>query len=228
MSSYLDSLIFGIRDVFDKLGAKLPPRTALQFKGAVTVEDDPESRRTIVTVTGGGGGVTELDGDVTGPSTATVVAKVGGADVAFDHEDSGRVELEGGELVVKPRYLAEVEIDVTDPPSEPIYVVPECLAARITEVLVVVTEKLDGSGEVEVKAGTSAGASDLLDARTIDETTEGIVAGDDYNDLGAKFTAARFYVWRAAKDDEVHVSITPTGTVNSGRIRVRIKGEVIT
>lgn len=68
MASYLDSLIFGIRDVVDKLGTKLPTRTAIQFKGAVTVEDDPENKRTIVTVTGGGGGGPipvggDLDGD---------------------------------------------------------------------------------------------------------------------------------------------------------------------
>lgn len=91
MASYLDSLIFGIRDVFDKLGTKLPTRTALQFKGAVTVEDDPENKRTIVTVTGGGGGVTELDGDVTGPSDDTTVEAIQGVPVDSTPPEDGQV-----------------------------------------------------------------------------------------------------------------------------------------
>src|SRR5690606_33505860 len=100
MSTMLDALL--TKHIIGPDGVERPDRGAIQFKGAVTVEDSPTTGRTIVTVTGGGGGGdVELDGEVTGPASATVVAKVGGADVAFDHEDSGHLTLENGKIVAR-------------------------------------------------------------------------------------------------------------------------------
>ncbi|HEX8795443.1 MAG TPA: LamG-like jellyroll fold domain-containing protein [Polyangiaceae bacterium] len=57
-------------------GTDAPKQKVLNFIG-VTVADDPTNNRTNVTFTGGG----SLSGDVTGPTSATVVGKLNGATV---------------------------------------------------------------------------------------------------------------------------------------------------
>lgn len=114
MSTMLDALL--TKHIVGPDGVERPDRGAIQFKGAVTVEDSPTTGRTIVTVTGGGGGGdVELDGEVTGPASATVVAKVGGAAVAFDDTETGYLAVEDGEIVAKSPPTPDASAVAFDP-----------------------------------------------------------------------------------------------------------------
>lgn len=62
--SLLDDLLPGNRSIFDDGTLITPARDALEFKGSVSVADDANNKRTVVTVAGAG------TGDVVGPSSA--------------------------------------------------------------------------------------------------------------------------------------------------------------
>lgn len=80
--SWLDDLIFGIRTIFWTSGA-MPLRSALEFKGSVTVADNPTTKRTEVTVAGGGGG-----GLPAGGTPGQIVRNIGSGLGEWDDENA--------------------------------------------------------------------------------------------------------------------------------------------
>lgn len=59
-TSFLDETFASLRDIQNDAGQKLPREPTLQFTGSgVAVADDPTGKRTVVTISGGGGDVTE-------------------------------------------------------------------------------------------------------------------------------------------------------------------------
>src|SRR5690606_36105092 len=150
-------------------GVERPDRGAIQFKGAVTVEDSPTTGRTIVTVTGGGGGGdVELDGEVTGPASATVVAKVGGADVAFDHEDSGHLTLENGKIVAREPPTPDASAIAFDPTGTGLS------ATDVQGAIAELDARPAGSDATKIR-GTDVSEDPLLEGQTYVKSAGGIL-----------------------------------------------------
>src|SRR5690606_11331378 len=150
-------------------GVERPDRGAIQFKGAVTVEDSPTTGRTIVTVTGGGGGGdVELDGEVTGPASATVVAKVGGAAVAFDDTETGYLAVEDGEIVAKAPPVPTAADVAFDPSGTG-------LAAEDVQAAIVELDARPAGSDATKIRGTDVSTDPILTGQTYVKSSSGIL-----------------------------------------------------
>lgn len=154
------------------------------------------------------------------------------ADIPFDPSGTGLSAADvQGAIVEASGILATVEIPLPTtgtPTDELVYTVPACIDATITFVLLSVEEQLVGAGDITVRIGTTAGDDDLIIDHVIDSTTPiGHVAGKDISTLGSAWPASSGYVLDVKENDEIHVRVTTSGTVDSGKIRVTVVGVVI-
>lgn len=139
----------------------------------------------------------------------------------------------GGGGGSKTNILASVDIDlgdITSPQHILVYTVPECLSTTISEIRVVPIETLVGSGNANIRCGSTLGEDDylidLIDPIDATTPTKVTVSGRDISTLGAAWKASTGYFLELYEGDEIHVSVTLTGDVTGGKIRVLVKGEV--